>query len=160
MWSTLFPPDKVPAYQLIVYILTLAVIWWQATLLRRQIRTSDYLRCQIDFTETLRALVASGRHAHIYDYLARSGTRLRGWQQYGDPEKEAYAYLELMYALIERVHIAFQQKAITLTEWNEWQKWLEGVAANQLLHDVHEDSRGVFNAEYQALVDSVLKKNS
>ena len=126
MLSRLFPPAQVPTFQLIVYILTLAVIWWQATLLRKQIRTSDYLRCQIDFTETLRGLVTSGRHARIYDDLARSGTRFTGWQNYSDPEKELYAYLELMYALIERVHITFQQKAITLTEWNEWQKWLEG----------------------------------
>jgi len=140
-----------------IFLFTLIAVWRQDNLLKKQLVTSDYLRCQIDFTETLRQLFISGKHQYIYDSLADSDAKLSGWKSYSVVQKEMYAYFELMYALVERVFVTKAQGGITEDEWSEWKTWLEGVAGHPLLYDVHRDSRGVFNPEYQACVDEIIR---
>lgn len=87
--------------QAAIYLATLGVLTWQIVFLRRQVRmqsksmrASDYLRCQIDFTETLRLLVRTQLHQRVYDTLARTGgSKFTSWRTYNEDEKAEYATL-------------------------------------------------------------------
>ncbi|MGZ7042843.1 MAG: hypothetical protein ACXVH7_13710 [Thermoanaerobaculia bacterium] len=149
--------------QAAIYLVTLGVLIWQMVLLRRQVnlqnkamQATDYLRCQIDFTETLRLLVRTQLHQRVYDELARTGSKFKGWTRYSDNEKAEYAYLELLYELLERIFVVWKSGAIDDPEWRQWRAWIEDVVHSPLFRDVVEDNDGMFDPRFEQFIRTLL----
>jgi hypothetical protein len=149
--------------QAAIYLATLCVLIWQMRLLGQQVRlqnkamlASDYLRCQIDFTETLRLLVRAQLHHRVYDELARTGSKFAGWTRYTDDEKAEYAYLELLYELLERIFVVWKADAINDGEWQQWQAWIDDVVSSSLFRDVVDDNAGMFDPRFEEYIRTLL----
>ncbi|WP_415907350.1 hypothetical protein [Oleiharenicola sp. Vm1] len=152
--------------QALIYLITLVVLWRQLYLLQRQLRAQDksardaeYLKAQTDFTESLRLLIRAGTHEAVYDSLQKDGqSRFVRWGTYSPAEKKVYAYFELLYELFERVFVMWKDGWISEHEWEYWRPWIADVIRHPLLHDVHEDNRGMFDSRFEAYLDTKLPK--
>jgi hypothetical protein len=158
--------------QAAIYLLTLIVLIAQARILIRQTRSQeqalrlqtdafrqgDYLRCQIDYSESARVILASGLHATVYDELANGGSRFAHWAIYKPEQKAAYAYLELIYELFERIFVLDADGWIGKDEWPLWDTWFKDVLGHPLLRDVFEDNVGMYDPRFEAFVRSALDK--
>jgi hypothetical protein len=150
--------------QAVIYLATLGVLTWQIVLLRRQVRmqsksiqASDYLRCQIDFTETLRLLVRTRLHQNVYDTLAKTGgSKFTSWLTYNENEKAEYAYFELLYELLERIFVVWKDGAIDNDEWAQWHAWISDVIGNKVFRDVYEDNLGMFDPRFEQFVHNLF----
>jgi hypothetical protein len=150
--------------QAAIYLATLGVLTWQIILLRRQlrmqsksIRASDYLRCQIDFTETLRLLVLTKLHHRVYDTLAQTGgSKFTSWLTYNQNEKAEYAYFELLYELLERIFVVWKEGTIDNAEWAQWHTWITDVIDNKVFRDVYEDNLGMFDPRFEHFIQTLL----
>jgi len=171
MGTDIFGPSTIATWvQNIIYVLVLVFLIWQISLLRKQVKKqedairlqaeamkqSDYLRCQIDFTETLRILLASQTHATVYDSLARGGSQFVNWTTYSGDDRKVYAYLEMVYELFERVFWVKKVGTIDAKEWRLWEVWFEDFARHPLLADVYRDNLGMFDGDFEAFVRSKL----
>lgn len=157
--------------QAAIYLVTLGVLIFQSRVLTRQTRSqeealklqtkalqqSDYLRCQIDFTESMRAMLASGLYAKVYDSLARAGSRFEHWKEYDADQKATYSYLEIIYELFERIFVQYQEGWIESSEWLLWQTWFMDVVHHPLFKDVLEDNVGMYDKRFENYVRNTLQ---
>ena len=158
--------------QALIYLLTLIVLFIQARILIRQtrhqesavrlqteaLRQSEYMRCQIDFTETLRLLASNGSHARIYDDLAKAGSAFKGWKEYTADQKQTYAYLEMVYEVLERVFVISKDGWIPESEWSQWEKWVDDVISNPLFAHVCDDNLGMFDPRFEQYIKNRISK--
>lgn len=159
--------------QAVIYLFTLFVLIRQARLLTQQahsqaeavrlqteaMRQSEYLRCQIDFTESMRLLIQTGQHSKIYDELANNaGSAFVGWSRYTPEQKSTYAYFEMIYELFERVFVIWKDGWIPDSEWLLWEKWVDDVIAHPLFSEASKDNAGMFDARFEEYINSRLAK--
>jgi hypothetical protein len=162
MWTN---PAAAAWVQAVIYTLMLAVLAWQILLLRRQVemqwralRDAEYLRCQMDFTETLRLLVRTRLHSRVYDALERTGkSKFERWSTYSRDEKAEYAYFELLYELLERIFVVRTRGDIDEREWRQWEGWIGDVIDNRVFADVHADNTGMFDPDFELYVGKALE---
>jgi hypothetical protein len=123
------------------------------------IQQSEYLRCQIDFTETMRILIRDDLHAKVYDDLATNGgSAFVGWKQYTRDQKVSYAYLEMIYELFERVYVIWQQHWIPAEEWQSWAVWIDDVIHHPLFIHVYKDNIGMFDPQFEKYIETQLQQ--
>jgi hypothetical protein len=159
--------------QAAIYLVTLFVLIRQARTLAEQARNqgeavrlqtraltqAEYLRCQVDFTETTRLLVREKLHGAIYDDLASSARSVfTNWKNYSSEQKLVYAYLEMLYELFERVFVIWKDGWIADSEWRQWQVWIYDVIQHPLFADVHNDNLGMFDPRYQEYILAKLPR--
>ena len=95
----------------------------------------------------------SGLHSRVYDQLATGGgSRFSRWASYDVDGKVAYAYLELLYEIFERVFLLYRKQWIPQTEWSQLEAWMTDVIGNPLFRDVREDNMGMFDPAFEELV--------
>lgn len=173
LWLTKILSDPVAASwaQATIYLATLLVLILQTRFLVRQsksqqqavrlqtdaMRQAEYLRCQTDFTETMRLLVSTYQHPKIYDDLVRSGRTFSNWSIYSDQQKQSYAYLEMLYELFERVFVIWKEKWISDEEWHLWETWILDIIGNPLARDVYRDNLGMFDSAFENYIRDHLK---
>lgn len=157
--------------QAAIYLFTLIVLIVQARILIRQTRSQDealriqtkttqqteYLRCQIDFTESMRTMLTSGLYKKVYDELARGGSKFAHWKEYSDAQKATYSYLELIHELFERIFVLHKDNWIEPDEWPLWEQWFKDAAINPLYSDVFEDNVGMYDPRFEAYVRDALE---
>jgi len=172
VWLTNLFSDQVLASwaQAAIYLATLFVLIAQARILVRQTRShqetvrlqteamrqAEYLRCQIDFTETMRLMIQAGLHKPIYDNLLRAGSAFAGWANYTYDEKQCYAYIEMIYELFERVFVIWKDRWIPDDEWQRWEAWMLDVIRHPLFSDVHRDNLGMFDPRFEKYIQDHL----
>jgi hypothetical protein len=157
--------------QAAIYFVTLVVLVYQARILIRQtksqeealrlqtktIQQGEYLRCQIDFTESMRTMLTSGHYKEVYDELARGGSRFAHWTEYSEAQKATYGYLELIHELFERVFVLHMDNWIEPQEWSLWEEWFKDAAINPIYRDVFEDNLGMYDPRFESYARSALE---
>jgi hypothetical protein len=173
LWFIKILSDPVAASwaQAAIYFATLFVLIVQARILIRQnksqqdavrlqtdaMRQAEYLRCQIDFTETMRLLISTYQHSKIYDELANSGSAFCNWSTYSDQQKQSYAYIEMLYELFERVFAIWKEGWISNEEWHLWETWILDIIGHPLASDVYRDNVGMFDPAFESYIRGHLK---
>ncbi len=162
--------------QVLIYLATLILLFIQLKHLRRQTQTqietlktqldnekySDYIRCQSDFTRTMRQLLNGNLHEMIYNSLYKKGKSKfnSDWTKYDEEDKKVYAFFEIIYELIERVFCIKEsndgKKVIDADEWDYWQAWLDDVVGHPIFNDVHFDSLGMYDQRFEELIKNKL----
>jgi hypothetical protein len=161
--------------QALIYLITLAVLYRQLRALTRQtqqqsesirlqteaMQQAEYMRCQIDFTETMRSLIQSAKHDAVYDDLAaNAGSQFQAWQTYSSQQKATYAYLELIYELFERVYCIKGDGWIDEKEWKHWERWIDDVIGHLMFADVHKDNLGMYDSGFEAYIEGKLQQRT
>lgn len=149
--------------QATICIPTLLIVFWQILLLRKQLklqaskeRQSEYLRTQVDFTESMRLLLKSHTHDVIYDSLKNHGSVFRSWGHYEKEDKIVYAYFEIVYELFERIYVMKEDEWIDDTEWIYWEPWISDVKSHPILADVVHDNLGMYDKRFEDYVQKLL----
>jgi hypothetical protein len=140
-----------------ILITTLVVLIWQVKIQLETLRKEAYQRCQSDYSSIIRLFIEKQELQKIYDELD-SESRDSRWSKYSSVDKTLYNYLELNYELFERVYILRRDKWIDPKTWDQWNEWLKWLARHPLFTDVHNDNRGLFDRDFQELVDRILGK--
>lgn len=157
--------------QALIYLVTLVVLYSQLRALTKQtkqqsesirlqtqsMQQAEYMRCQIDFTETMRTLIQSAKHDAVYDDLAaNAGSQFRSWTKYSINQKATYAYLEIIYELFERVFCVKGDGWIDDKEWLHWERWIDDVIGHPMFDDVHKDNLGMYDSAFEAYIEGKL----
>jgi len=90
--STLFSNSTTASWvQAGIYVVTVGVLIWQAIVQNKSVKLqtltmqdSAYLRCQVDFTGSMRLLVKTGLHDMVYNNLNASGSKFVRWSEYNE----------------------------------------------------------------------------
>ncbi len=129
----------------------------QAKLQTKAILDSDYLRCQIDYTETLRLLIMNNKFCEIYDDLAENiKNRYLNWKSYNEKQKVMYGYLLLLYEMYERAFAVKKEGGMDDIEWGLWDTWIKEVAKHPLFSDIYQDNKGLFDSEYEEYIKKTI----
>jgi O-glycosyl hydrolase len=157
-----------------IYLATLIVLYRQLSYLGEQTRIqndalreqvkntkyAEYIRCKVDFLQSMRQLISDGIHDEIYASINKEGQVkfTQDWSTYTPQQKKIYAYFEILYELFVRVYVLRREEVISKEEWATWEVWLNDVMSHPVFKNVHEDARAMYDKQFQEFIDGELRK--
>lgn len=142
--------------QTVVLSLTLLIFIFQFRSQEKAIKDAAYQNVMSHYTDYIRMLVEEPRLSRFaFEVDSPEMAKVR---EMSPDDQSLTAYLLLGYGIFEEVYTLHKKKWIDEESWLQWRSFLERYSTHPLFRQIHAFSKGTFDPDFEAEVESMLAK--
>jgi hypothetical protein len=141
--------------QTAVITLTLLVFIFQFRSQEKAIKESSYQNLMARYNEFITSSAGTPELKSLFSQLLSEESKT----EISDEEGIILGHMLIVYGILDEAYELYEKRWIDEESWSQWAAWLKVMVSHPRFIQVHEATKGMFNARFQQYVSKLISES-